>query len=378
MPGSLSKADGRPTLLSLLSAIRKNWRHGKPQLSRGSERGALLILGSVVVSAFVLGAKKKCNEEDDRGYREKFLSHPMVAWFIENSCCLSMAALTTLLVPRPTSGNIPQSAFSVVCGSILSEVVSNFLMLLCSNLYKHVPLFSETGRPTLSVWGMFQEWIRCHMWIDIVNALSVGAQTAALAPNDFFIAQVKRDFSPAKFLLKFAIVRVWSDVGFWLGHRALHHPVLYNRLHRKHHEHSRPSLATNYHFDPIDFWIEAFLPLTAGLITLDKLGLKPVRFEASLMINYIIWHAVGSHSGKALPVVTWFPPLAPLYQLVTGPEHGARHHDVHHARLNCNYSLSVWPDILFGTRLENHKDPIPGKAQMPMEFSNVEGPSERS
>merc|ERR1712087_55990 len=130
------------------------------------------------------------------------------------------------------------------------------------------------------------------------------------------------------------------------------------KLHRKHHEHARPSLATNYHFDPIDFYIEAFLPLTAGLVTLDKLNLKPARFEMALMLSYIVWHAVGSHCGKPLPVVTWFPPLAPLYQLAFGAEHGARHHDVHHARLNCNYSLAVWPDIVMGTRVKHHRDCI--------------------
>merc|ERR1712113_700345 len=77
-----------------------------------------------------------------------------------------------------------------------------------------------------------------------------------------------------------------------------------------------------------------------------------------LVFAYILWHQVGSHCGKALPCVTYFPPLAPLYQLLIGPvdRNNVKHHDIHHARLNCNYSITIWPDVIMGTRLVDHRD----------------------
>merc|ERR1712118_585627 len=96
-----------------------------------------------------------------------------------------------------------------------------------------------------------------------------------------------------------------------------------------------------------------------------KLSLQPGRFEQSLILNYIIWHAASGHVGKPLPCVTWFPPLAPLYQLALGPvdRDSIKHHDVHHARLDCNYSISVWPDILMGTRLADHRGVLPSASK---------------
>lgn len=338
-----------------LDALRANWQQGWPRLT-GSVLLTGSLTGSVVLSALVLGTKQVRDEQRNVSWRDRFFSHPLVAWVIENTCCVGMTAISILLVPRPKQGCLLSGALTTAANGILTETTSTALWHFCTNsLYKHADMFSEKGRPGLSVWGMLKGWMSCNMWIQSFNAIVIGSQIAALTPHEYLIAQGKQDFSLATFLFKFGILRVIVDAGFWFVHRALHHPVLYSKLHRKHHEHARPSLATNFHSDPIDFYIEAFVPLIVGLISLERLGLKPARFELALMLNYQAWHAMGSHCGKPLPVMTWFPPLAPLYQLVVGTEHGARHHDVHHARLNCNYGSAVWTDILMGTRLTHHR-----------------------
>ena len=48
---------------------------------------------------------------------------------------------------------------------------------------------------------------------------------------------------------------------------------------------------------------KAFVPLIAGFIVLEKLGYKSSRLELRLMVNYINWYEIGSHSGKPMPTV---------------------------------------------------------------------------
>ena len=95
----------------------------------------------------------------------------------------------------------------------------------------------------------------------------------------------KRDcISPLYFLVKLAVVRVCVDIGFYVGHRALHTRQLY-WLHRYHHEHFRPSLGTNFHFHPVDIFVEATLPAFFGLTMLDvlKLPLRQTRAQYGVL-----------------------------------------------------------------------------------------------
>lgn len=206
------------------------------------------------------------------------------------------------------------------------------------------------------------EWIRCNAWNDAVNAVILGLNVVSLNRKQFQHAYLERKFHPLRLLMKFAVMRFCVDVGFWLGHRVLHMPQFY-WIHRRHHEHFRPGVPTNFHFAPLDLWIEAVFPITLGLVSLDLLKMPMARFELAAITTYIVWHESGSHCGKALPTVTYFPPLAPLYQLLLGEvdEENVKHHDVHHARLNCNYSIAIWPDIVMGTRVRDHKDQIADK-----------------
>jgi hypothetical protein len=64
----------------------------------------------------------------------------------------------------------------------------------------------------------------------------------------------------------------------------------------------------------VDILIEAFVPFLAGLITLKRLGMNSSPFEIDLYTVYMQWYEIGSHSGKAMPTVSFFPPLSVFYR----------------------------------------------------------------
>ena len=78
-------------------------------------------------------------------------------------------------------------------------------------------------------------------------------------------------------------------------------------------------------------------------------------FLCQPMTGYIQWYEIASHSGKEVPTVSYFPPLAPLYTAAQalGPGVDARNvafHDRHHGLVKCNYGITQWCDMLMGTR----------------------------
>merc|ERR1712178_525371 len=88
-----------------------------------------------------------------------------------------------------------------------------------------------------------------------------------------------------------------------------------------------------------------------GVGVLDALQVKIAGLEECLLATYFQWYEIGSHSGKAVPTVTLFPPLSPFYKWILGDvdKRNIEFHDQHHAQRNCNYGISQWLDHLLGT-----------------------------
>ena len=99
-------------------------------------------------------------------------------------------------------------------------------------------------------------------------------------------------FSVLGFLRNFAIFRVFVDIAFYCGHRALHeNKWLYQnvrgynsqftcvgigylaisfsfcfvQVHKRHHEHFTTNLRTNYHFTAPDLFVESAFPIFMGI-----------------------------------------------------------------------------------------------------------------
>ena len=142
---------------------------------------------------------------------------------------------------------------------------------------------------------------------------------------------------------------------FYIIHRCIHSQPLYKWIHKRHHEHNNCALVTNFHFTPLDLLLEAFIPGFISVETLASLPLKsarPSEFESRLVFLYLLWFEIGSHSGKNVPTLSFFPPLSCVYGYVW-PEIDAdtvRHHETHHNRVTCNYGITNWLDIVMGTR----------------------------
>ncbi|XP_034413963.1 cholesterol 25-hydroxylase-like protein [Cyclopterus lumpus] len=119
----------------------------------------------------------------------------------------------------------------------------------------------------------------------------------------------------------------------------LHHrvPWLYRTFHKLHHSSSAPSALTTEHSGSMETLSLGFFAAANPVL----LGLHPLSELVFFLLN--IWLSVEDHCGYDLP---WAPHrLVPL-----GLYGGARHHDLHHLKSNCNYApyFTHW-DRLAGT-----------------------------
>lgn len=128
------------------------------------------------------------------------------------------------------------------------------------------------------------------------------------------------------------------DTYFYWTHRLMHHPRLFRRVHRVHHESRPPTPWAAFSFHPWESVIGAvFLPLLALVL--------PIHVGAVLFIlTLMTMAAVLNHCGwEVFP--RWWLTRWPGRNLIT-----AAHHDLHHRNPNVNFGLyfRFW-DKLMGT-----------------------------
>jgi plant 4alpha-monomethylsterol monooxygenase len=128
---------------------------------------------------------------------------------------------------------------------------------------------------------------------------------------------------------------VLEDALFYFGHRALHTPYLYRKVHSVHHTHSAPFGVAAEYAHPAEV-----LFLGASTIV-PPLLVGPHLFTLFCYLALRAFQTVECHSGYDLP---WSPnKWIPGYG-------GARFHDHHHRIHSGNLSSTfVWMDWLAGT-----------------------------
>lgn len=128
------------------------------------------------------------------------------------------------------------------------------------------------------------------------------------------------------------------DTYFYWIHRLMHHPRLYRRLHRVHHQSVNPSPWAAYAFHPLEAVLEAgIFPVLLFLLPLHPIGLFG-------FITTMLWFNVYGHLGYEL-----FPKW--LYNHPLGRWiNTSIYHNQHHERFVGNYGLylTLW-DRLMGT-----------------------------
>jgi methylsterol monooxygenase len=304
-----------------------------------------------------------------KGHKYTFLER-CFAWVLENGLIWAVSTLR-IYFTRYMQVDRELTQVQTLLGTFFTLLVGNMMMIetvmvaqhfLIEVVYSHFPYFEEKQhrlpKTTLDTWLAIKEWSQtnfsAHMCVCVVLTSIVARVDQAT--KDDLLKPVDLDI--ASFLFKFAIVRVSADISFYAIHRALHEPFLYKLIHSRHHEHFKTRIQTNLHFTVLDLFLEGFVPTLVGIVVVAASGLELSFFESSTFALYINWYEIGSHSGKSIPTVSYFPPLSVLYNSVLpfNVDAGNVHfHERHHNIVRCNYGITQWCDFVLGTNEDSTK-----------------------
>ena len=135
-----------------------------------------------------------------------------------------------------------------------------------------------------------------------------------------------------------------DDFLYYWSHRALHTRWLYKRIHAWHHRIVTPWAITGNYMHPLE------LSLTGAVALVGPLLLGSHVVTVWIWFVWRQWEAAEGHCGYDFP---WSPS-----HLWPGND-GARHHDVHHARVKGNYAgfTPIW-DRVFGTFAKGYAEDL--------------------
>ena len=146
------------------------------------------------------------------------------------------------------------------------------------------------------------------------------------------------DLGPVWFAASLALMIVGHDAYYYWTHRAMHHPRLFAKFHRRHHRSHNPSPFTAYSFDLRE------AAVMVSFIILWPLAVPTPWPVLSLFIIHQIVRNTLAHCGYELaPANTSGRPLLDWLTTTT-------HHDLHHAHTGSNFGLYfTWWDRWMGT-----------------------------
>ncbi|XP_057376864.1 fatty acid hydroxylase domain-containing protein 2-like [Daphnia carinata] len=132
--------------------------------------------------------------------------------------------------------------------------------------------------------------------------------------------------SAQRILIEFLIIMVIDEIALYYLHRVMHHPKLYARVHKKHHEWPAPIAIVFAYSTKTEYFLNT-IPVALGPMLINP-------HLVTLWIWYVFVHVRGlyNHTGYQLP---WFP--------------SAHHHDYHHMASNACYGRTLAIDWLIGT-----------------------------
>ncbi|EFX79387.1 hypothetical protein DAPPUDRAFT_319685 [Daphnia pulex] len=127
-------------------------------------------------------------------------------------------------------------------------------------------------------------------------------------------------------LIDFLVLFICEEVGVYYVHRLIHHPKLYIRVHKKHHEWRAPVAIASMYCTGTEY----FLLLSAA--AMGPLLMNPHIITQWVWYAFVQLRSVNEHTGYEFP---WLP--------------SAEHHNYHHIMSNACYSHSYFLDWLHGT-----------------------------
>ena len=275
------------------------------------------------------------------------------AWVLENGAVWLLIYIRCLFVPMPSRESFAEQLAVGLAGSVLC-VESAMLVhhFYASVVYKHIPYFAADHQKFMpkTFWAALKGWAQCNL-LAVLLSFAFLHPLVRRIPDSEWATRTSQEFEPLSLFWKLLFVRLTADVAFYCIHRAEHHPSVY-WLHKKHHRHGTcHAIGTNINFHFFDVILEGFAPVFVGLQLLELVfGVRPTAMEFNAFFSYVLYYETGSHAGKELPTVSYFPPLSFVTRRFGWDDDNVLFHDNHHALNNCNYGITQWCDRLMGSR----------------------------
>lgn len=151
------------------------------------------------------------------------------------------------------------------------------------------------------------------------------------------------DFGWIYLVLTVFLMLLFDDTYFYWVHRLMHHPKLYDHVHKVHHYSSDPNPFTSYSLHPY----EAVLLFLGQLLVISLIPVHPLAVSVWSLLSLL--NTVLIHLGYEI-----FPPWF-TQNWITRWKTPCTHHNMHHARGHGNYALIfIFWDKLMGTELPDY------------------------
>jgi len=201
-------------------------------------------------------------------------------------------------------------------------------------LFGRVPILTTLKTPLLYFSGAILLWICIEFALSFSNGVY---QTPTLLEMFVFLT-----------IIQISNIFV-MDLAFWIIHGpfGLHHPLVYEHLHAKHHRQRVSTFSTGPDLSPIDMLGEvtlfAVVPIGCGL----ALGFNSLEFMFCSLVNTLMistWAHSPYNIAKIAPHAS-----VTQYLVLIFPWLAENPHQGHHAKIECNYSIYGLWDKVFNT-----------------------------
>lgn len=143
-------------------------------------------------------------------------------------------------------------------------------------------------------------------------------------------------YTVAMLPVSYLLLLVFHDTYFYWMHRLVHHPKLFKRVHKVHHDSVTPTPWAAFSFHPLEAILEAaILPILLIILPthLFVIGAFLVTMTILGVINHLGYELYFKGFDEH-PLTKWII--------------SATHHDLHHQRFNGNYGLyfTIWDRVM--------------------------------